>query len=222
MSNPSAQLAAHLASSKGLNPTAEWLTKFLSSQRPTTPFQSLVQTASFRLLASDITKALSPDACLPTDVSNPHIKQRKLSGPMPLQILGVEDISKSRWEQIEAIEAIERGEGTRGREIIRVTEDEDTTNEGTTRSKSGTHKLLLQDVQGTRIYGIECSKVEGIGLNMDVGTKLLLREAIVARGIVLLDNHCVRLLGGKIEAYHETWKKNRKTDLKRDIEERGA
>lgn len=224
MSNPEFQLAAQLSSSKGLRPTHDWLSSFLKTQRPTTPLQSLMQTACFRLLSSDITSTLNCDTCFPADISNSHIQERKLQGSIPVQVLGVENISKSRWEQIEAMEAIERGEGTRGREIIRLpeTEGEDGLNEGHSLRNSGMHKLLLQDASGKRAYGIELSTVEGVGSSMNIGSKLLLTEVAVARGTILMVPKTVRLLGGKIESFHKQWKENRKAELKSSIENQGS
>ena len=142
-----------------------------------------------------------------------------MSGPIVVQVLTVDDMSKSRWEQIEAIEALERGEGTKGREIIRVvpTEDEDGSNTGVQKG-GGPHKLLLQDAQGSRIYGIELKHIEGVGLGMNIGCKLVLRGALVARGVILLEPDTISLLGGKIETLHKAWKENRKADLKAAIE----
>ena len=136
-----------------------------------------------------------------------------------VQVLQVEDMSKSRWEQIEAIEALERGEGTKGREIIRVApaeENEDT--EANTNRGGGPHKLLLQDAKGARIYGIELRSVEGLGLGMSIGAKLVLKNASVARGVVLLEPTNTMFLGGKIEELHKAWKENRKSDLRAAIE----
>ncbi|KAL9100445.1 MAG: hypothetical protein Q9163_004190 [Psora crenata] len=222
MSNPALQLASQLSHQKHLRPTAEWLTSFLSTQRPTTPMQSLVQTAHFRLLASDITTSLSRDACLPLNVSDPQIQERKLSGEIIVQVLGVEDISRSRWEQIEAIEAIERGEATKGREIIRLAapEDEDGARTGVVRG-GGVHKLLLQDAGNTSVYGLELKPVVGVGLGMSIGCKMMIRDAVVARGVVMLEPGSATMLGGKIESLHKAWKEGRKADLKRGIEEQG-
>ena len=136
-----------------------------------------------------------------------------------VQVLGIDDMSKSRWEQIEAIEALERGEGTKGREIIRVvpTEDETNVNTGVQRG-GGPHKLLLQDAQGLRVYGIEMKGVGGIGIGMNIGCKLVLRGVSVGRGVALLEPSTTSLMGGKIEALHKAWKDNRKKDLKAAIE----
>ncbi|KAL9127985.1 MAG: hypothetical protein Q9217_003246 [Psora testacea] len=220
MSDPTTQLGSQLVSQKGLRPTPEWLTAFLSTQRPTTPLQSLVQTAHFRFLASDITTSLSRDGCLPTDVANPHFKERNLEREIVVQVLAVEDISKSRWEQIEAIEAIERGEGTRGREIIRVvaTEDGGGTQDGV-QKVGGVHKLLLQDAVGTMVHGLELKPVEGVGLGMSIGCKMTLRDVGVARGMVLLEPNSVAIMGGKIEGMHKAWKEGRKAELRKGIEE---
>lgn len=134
-----------------------------------------------------------------------------------MQVLSVEDMSKSRWEQIEAIEALERGEGTKGREVIRVAATEEGEDEHVKRDV-GPHKLALQDARGTRIYGIELKGVEGVGLGMSMGCKMVLRNVVVARGVVLLEPGTTTALGGKIEGLHKAWKDGRKTELKAAIE----
>ena len=136
------------------------------------------------------------------------------------QVLAVEDMSKSRWEQIEAIEALDRGEGTRGREIIRVTaaEENEDNNAGVVNRGGGPHKLLLQDVQGVRVYGIELKGIEGVGVGMSIGSKMMLRNVSVARGVVLLEPGTTTMLGGKIEVLHKAWRENRKAELKAAIE----
>ena len=148
------------------------------------------------------------------------MQERRLVGPIAVQVLSIEDMSKSRWEQIEAIEALERGEGTKGREIIRVTastEEGDDQNENVGRD-GGTHKLALQDAKGTRVYGIELKGVEGVGLGMSMGCKMVLRNVVVARGVVLLEPGTTTVLGGKIEGLHKAWKEGRKAELKAAIE----
>lgn len=128
-------------------------------------------------------------------------------------------MSRSRWEQIEAIEALERGEGTKGREIIRVPPSEDNAESNAALNRGGgPHKLLLQDVKGIRAYGIELKGIEGVGLGMSIGTKMVLKNVIMARGIILLEPATTTMLGGKIEALHKTWKDNRKAELKAAIE----
>ena len=136
-----------------------------------------------------------------------------------MQVLAVEDMSKSRWEQIEAIEALERGEGTKGREIIRVAAAEDEGGaEAAVQTGGGPHKLLLQDAAGRRVYGIELKGLEGVGLGMSIGCKVVLKNVLVARGVVLLEPATVTVLGGKIEELHKVWKEGRKAELKAAIE----
>ncbi|KAL2045759.1 hypothetical protein N7G274_002190 [Stereocaulon virgatum] len=228
MSNPTTLISTQLTTTKGLTPSEAWLTTFLTTQRPTTPLPALTSTACFRLLASDITTSLSqsPTTCFPPDVHNANIKERKVAGPIALQVLAVEDMSKSRWEQIEAIEALERGEGTKGREIIRVTATEEGDEErgGAVAKIGGPHKLALQDAIGSRVYGIELKGVEGVGVGMSMGCKMVLRNVVVARGMVLLEPGTVTVLGGKIEGLHKAWKEGRKAELRAAIEasERGG
>jgi RecQ-mediated genome instability protein 1 len=73
--------------------------------------------------------------------------------------------------------------------------------------------LLLQDAKGTQIYGLEVASVEGIGLSMNIGAKLILKDITVARGVVLLEPNTVSVLGGRIEDLHKRWKTDRKATL---------
>jgi len=215
------QISNQLTSTKGLTPSRAWLETFLTTQKPTTPVPALTSTASFRLLASDISRShdRNTSAAFPNDVSNVNFKERKLQSLVVVQVLAVEDMSKSRWEQIEAIEALERGEGTKGREIIRVVPTEVGDNAETGVQKSGgPHKLLLQDVQGNFVYAIELKGVDGVGLGMSIGCKISLKNVVVARGVVLLEPGTTKILGGKIDASHKAWKENRKAELKAAIE----
>ncbi len=150
-----------------------------------------------------------------------------------MQILDVEDISRSRWEQIEELEAIERGEQTRGREIVRLPvggEDEETedtergdgaatqalgptqTQEGAasratrqqqgqnTGKKNATHKLVLQDSKGQKMYAVELKRVDGISVGKtSIGEKILLRTwCTVSRGVILLEPASCVVLGGRL------------------------
>ena len=215
------QVYNQLANTKNLHPTQTWLSAFIQSQKSTAPVSALVQSASFRLLASDLTQSLDKAASpsLPIDINNANIKERRLPGPIVTQVLGVEDLSKSRWEQIEAIEALERGEGTKGREIIRVTETpEDDRTTLYAGKAGGPHKILLQDVRGIKVHAIELRSVHGIDLGMTIGSKIMLKNATVARGMLLLDELSTSHLGGKIDGLSEAWKKGRKNELKAAIE----
>ena len=84
----------------------------------------------------------------------------------------------------------------------------------------GPHKLLLQDIHGKRVFGIELKKVEGLGLGMSLGCKAVLRNITVARGVILLEPRSMALLGGRINTLHQAWKENRKAELKVAIEAR--
>jgi RecQ-mediated genome instability protein 1 len=47
-------------------------------------------------------------------------RETRLGREVVVQVLDIEDVSRSRWEEVERLEAVARGEGTRGREVIRV------------------------------------------------------------------------------------------------------
>ena len=145
-----------------------------------------------------------------------------MPGPIAVQVLDIEDIGRSRWSQVEALEAQERGETTKGREVVRVLPAED--GEGGAAGaaagaaggsgSSGPHKLLLQDAKGTKVYGLEMRDVQGVNVSMSIGAKLVLRDFEVARGVILLEPRCVEVLGGKVDAWDRKWREERKKVLK--------
>lgn len=216
------EIQSHL-SSKHLAPSPTWLSSFLSTQRPTTPLPAIQRTALFRLLNSDITASLAQSAVsiFPADILNADIASRRLTGPVVVQVLDIEDAGRSRWSQVEAIEAHERGETTKGREIIRVVPGEVGGTDGSGaevqgKGNAGPHKLLVQDARGVRVYAFELYTVEGIE-KMDIGAKLVLRGVDVRRGVIMLEPAGVQIMGGKLETLHDAWTKHRKENLKRGI-----
>lgn len=196
----------------------------MPSIRLNTPVKALQQTAQFRILASDLTTCLdssSPTSVLPPNVANPETKERRLPGPITVQVLDIEDIGHSRWSQVEHLEAIERGEMTKGREVIRVVDDDTNTDpnhisNNHIATSSGPHQLLLQDAKGTKVYGFEFESVTGINIQqLAIGAKLVLKDILVARGVVMLDRKGTEVLGGKVDAWDKKWRAERKEVLKR-------
>jgi RecQ-mediated genome instability protein 1 len=215
-SNAAGELMQHLAA-RGLHPKPAWLQSFLSTQRPNTALAALKQTCLFRLLATDITSSLDPPAAsvLPADILRGTVQSRPLAGPIICQVLDIEDIGQSRWSQVEAIEARDRGEMTKGREIVRVIEPENDDSDqaaAPTQSK-GPFKLLLQDAKGLQIYALDLQGVDGLNVNMSMGVKLLLRDIEVRRAVIMLGPGNVQVLGGKLNALDKAWKEGRKDRL---------
>ncbi|KAM0717025.1 hypothetical protein Q7P37_006877 [Cladosporium fusiforme] len=222
-SNPdvATALTTYLAS-KDLPPKQTWMQSFLPTIKPTTPLVALQKTALFRLLAADLSTAVqpSPSTTFSPSIADPAIKEQRLPGPVAVQVLDIEDIGRSRWSQVEALEAQERGETTKGREVVRVLPEEgnagaDSAQTSGGESKSaGPHKLLLQDPKGTKVYGIELRSVQGVDVGMAIGAKLVLRDVTVARGVILLEPKSVEVLGGKVDAWDRKWRAERKKVLK--------
>lgn len=146
-----------------------------------------------------------------------------------MQIVDIENLTLSRWEQIEELEAVERGETTRGREVIRVTEEESESGNGATQRSTGanipgashagknaTHRFVLQDCNGMRVYAVELKRIEGVGIGKtNIGCKMLVKPGtVVSRGTMLLTPQNCVLLGGKIDAWHEAWMSGRMDRLK--------
>lgn len=211
-------LAAYL-SSRHVPPTNAWLQTLVPTLRLNTPLVALQKTALFRLLATDLTISLdkSQVSTFPAGITDPGAREKRLRGSITVQILDIEDIGRSRWSQVEAIEAHERGETTKGREIIRVIPDENDTSSTTNLPGSvshGPHKILLQDAKGAKVYGLELFSITGIDTSTSIGAKLVLKDCVVARGTILLEPKNVEVLGGKVESWDKQWRDNQKNVLK--------
>ncbi|KAM0254518.1 hypothetical protein ACHAQJ_006738 [Trichoderma viride] len=229
------------------SPSQSFLTTLTTARSPPPPMPSLLATAKARLLASDLTNTTSSAIIdpsipvLPTNVDATNVKETKLAQNIHVQVLDIENLSLSRWEQVEELEAIERGERTRGRQVIRVVAedgDAEADNSSTAQTQvsrtgaaatatatpssggaNAVHRLVLQDRQGKRVFAVELKRINGIGIGKThIGEKMLLRTgAVVARGTVLLTPETCTLLGGKIDAWHETWIEGRLARLKESV-----
>jgi RecQ-mediated genome instability protein 1 len=214
--NMAGDLIQHL-NGRHLYPSAAWMQSFLSTTRPNTPLPAIKQTAGFRLLATDITASCSPPAgsVFPQDILNGTVQSRVITGPIMCQVLDIEDIGSSRWSQVEAIEAQERGEMTKGREVVRVVEQEndDPSAAAPPSHSRGPTKLLLQDAKGLKVYAFDIRGIEGLNTSMNMGIKLLLKNIDVRRAVIMLEPGNVQILGGKLEALDKAWKQGRKERL---------
>lgn len=254
MDLPSQLRAAILAQSLP-PPSTALLTALTTSRSPPPPLPSLVATAKARLLAADLTSpahfALNDDptssstsasvSALPPRADDATAKEIRLSRPVHVQVLDIENLSLSRWEQVEELEAVERGEMTRGREVVRVTaEDDDNNNNPSTATdtqptnrttstfttaantavrragKTATHRLILQDCRGKKVYAVELRRVDGVGVGTtQAGEKMLLKAGtVIARGTVLLEPERCVVLGGRVEAWQKAWVKGRLARLR--------
>jgi RecQ-mediated genome instability protein 1 len=214
------------------------LTPSSASQR-LPPLPALAATAKHRLLSSDLTSPNILDAtralAFPPNITDVKAVEKTLGWDMVVQVLDVEDVGRSKWEQIEALESERKGETTRGRHVIRVVAQEaegepstastqasnSTTSQQAAQNRSnGPFKVLLQDFKGVRAYGFELKRVEKIGYPgsgagaMGIGCKILLKKgAKIARGMVLLEPSSTVVLGGKIEGLDKEWRERRENSL---------
>ncbi|KAF4977362.1 hypothetical protein FZEAL_6101 [Fusarium zealandicum] len=233
------QLRASILAQNLPYPATAFLSSLISARSPPPPLPSLLATAKARLLAADLTSSALINTgaiqSLPPDADSPDSRERRLPRPVHVQVLDVENLSLSRWEQVEEMEAVARGETTRGREVVRVSAEDDDNRETQsatqtqtqrqggpgTRSagKNATHRLVLQDCRGTKVYALELRRMDAIGVGKtQIGEKILLKSGtVIARGMVLLEPDKCELLGGKIETWQKTWVDGRLTRLKEEI-----
>ena len=169
------------------------------------------------------------------------MKERRLAGNVPVQVLDVIDVGVSKWNQFEAIERVERGEEVRGREVIRTVRgatDEDDDEAGTgnatgnatvdglgaasTKRSQGPHKLVLQDADKTVVTAFELGDIPKVFIGDDgmcIGCKLILKAGtLVRRGMVMLTPETIIVLGGKIDSWDKKWREDRKKRLIEDVE----
>lgn len=237
MTTPTIAQLTHALTSLGLPaPHSSFLIPILTPPpgRGLPPLQALAATAKHRLLNTDITlpsilSASTPS--LPHHITDPSVASRLLSHDVVVQVLAIDDTSRSRWDQIEALEMERKGETTKGREVIRVVApgDEEPSSAATQQAPAaaaqnalakaswGPFKLEMQDFKGGVVYGFELQKVAKIGYPplMSVGCKVLLKQGCrVARGMVILEPGNVVVLGGKIEGLDKAWREGREKALR--------
>ncbi|KAF2769115.1 hypothetical protein EJ03DRAFT_272811 [Teratosphaeria nubilosa] len=221
----SASISTYLKS-RHMPPSQIWLQSFLPSIKLNTPIVALQKTALFRILSTDLQASTqrTPTSCFQVGITDSAVKERTIRGPVTVQVLDVEDIGRSRWGQFEAMDAQDRGETRRGQEVIRVVPEEQNQDSSTplAPASSGPHKLLLQDAAGTRVFAMELFDVQGVNENMPIGTKLVLQNFVVARGVILLEPRNVEMLGGKVDAWDKKWREERKQALKQKAGIRGG
>ncbi|KAE9369386.1 hypothetical protein N431DRAFT_427541 [Stipitochalara longipes BDJ] len=241
-SPPTLAQLTHSLTTQGLpTPHPSFLTPILATGiQKKTPLAGIVATAKLRLLCADfslpgILASTSLPSVFPPNITDVKIAARKLEKDIVVQVLDVEDIGKSKWEQIELLESERKGETVKGREIIRVVQDENqqpssasTQAIGTQAAgnqgqggKEGPYKLLMQDCKGQRVYGFELTKVAGVGYppGMRIGCKVLLKKGSqVARGMILLEPERTVMLGGKIDRLDKAWKEGWEQRLREQVD----
>ncbi|KAF7943445.1 hypothetical protein EAE96_011371 [Botrytis aclada] len=216
------------------------------SSLPSLP--SLLATTRHRLLSTSLTTPhfLTPEThSLPPSLSNPLIKELLLPHDIPVQVLDISDLSRSKSDLLLDLEASRLGERTQGRSIIRVADESSSSssaldlgssastqfphqNQNQTQNKStpsnspGPFKLLLQDLTGATIYAFTSSPLqEKIGLppKMNIGCKILLQRGTqVHRGMVRLEPNTCIVLGGRVEGLDRAWREGWEGRLRESIE----
>ena len=84
------------------------------------------------------------------------------------------------------------------------------------RSRNATHRLVLQDAGGQKVFALELRRVDRIGIGTtNIGEKILLKKGtVLARGTVMLDPATCTILGGKIDVWQRAWVEGRLARLR--------
>ncbi|KAK4203524.1 hypothetical protein QBC40DRAFT_316177 [Triangularia verruculosa] len=231
-------------------PSHPWLNHLITTRNPPLPLPSLLATTRARILSSDLTtpSLLDPSYLqshsFPPSLSNPTTKSTSLSHDVVVQVLDITNISKSKWEQVEELEAKARGEEKRGREVIRLptaaaANDEDTNvmdqgmdqgalvqqQQNRERGEAkATHKVLVQDGTGQKVFALELFRLEKLGIGKtNIGEKWLLKKGMgVSRGVVMLEPERCVFLGGKVEVWNKAWSEGRLERLRKEAGEQNG
>ncbi|PHH59363.1 hypothetical protein CDD81_3344 [Ophiocordyceps australis] len=203
------QLRASLVAQSLPPPSTAFLSSLVAARSPPPPLPSLLATARARLLACDLCSSSLVDtallAPLPGQLDAPALR---LPRDVHVQIVDVQNLGVARWEQAQQLQAIALGQQKRGRQVVRIQADDAP---AAAAGANATHRLVLQDRQGTRVYAVELRRDLRIGIGKtNIGEKMVLRAGTsVARGVVLLSPESYLLLGGKVEAWHKAWLEGR-------------
>src|SRR4051794_16896080 len=95
------QIATAITKSTSLRPSPPWIRTLLPTLKPA-PLPVLTKTASFRLLTTDFTVPLSTQTPIfPPTVLDASLPEQTLPPglPIPVQVVGVEDLGRSKMEQ---------------------------------------------------------------------------------------------------------------------------
>ncbi|KKA28876.1 hypothetical protein TD95_000271 [Thielaviopsis punctulata] len=236
------QLCSGLRAARLPIPCTAWARSFLSAQKITSPppkskLPPLIESARTAILAADLTAPNFLDASLVSGFPPPatfaaDVQEASLPADVIVQVLDIEDLTRSRWDQVQELEAVERGEMRKGREIIRAPVDDDeaggasggrkkthASTEGATGRDTATHRLVLQDHTGFQAFALEFSRIRALGVGTTtIGAKLLISAgARVARGMILLEPANCAVLGGGVASWHAKWVEEKKKRLKETV-----
>jgi len=215
-------------------PAPAFIAGLIAARTPPPPLPALAATARARLLAADLTSPATVDVASPAAAAlafPPGLgapREQRLPRDVVVQVLDVEDVARARWAQVEELEALERGEGTRGRQVVRLPasggDDDGAGSAPDDRpapapTAGGTHRLVLQDCRGQKVAALELRRVARIGVgSLHIGEKLVIRAGtVVARGTVLLEPANCVFLGGKVEPWHKAWVDGRLARLREAV-----
>ncbi|WBW71583.1 RecQ mediated genome instability protein Rmi1 [Schizosaccharomyces osmophilus] len=140
-------------------------------------------------MASDIRTSTSGAGAAAYDISSQH--NITLSNPLLVQVVRIREIGKSIVSQLEYLNQLEERKNLKGQQIIRLVDEEDQEDKegddsGIAEAQEAIFdgkgfkymcRLVLEDANGQRFYGMEWKPIPGIQLDTDLGTKLVIHNA---------------------------------------------
>lgn len=166
-------------------------------------------------------------------------KSDKITRETLFQIVKLENISQSKMAKLDELLAADDMDAVgadrlRGRQprIIRNINVEDQANDNepqdqlqTVSNQNNMFKLLLQDCHDNLIYGVELEKLPFLsgknyksGFPIQLGSKLLINNADIIGGVLLLKPSNVEFLSGMVQSWNIDLNKRHIADLKEGLE----
>ncbi|KAI9643687.1 hypothetical protein NHQ30_008309 [Ciborinia camelliae] len=224
-------------------PTPHFLRPILaaSTQQPRPPpLAALIATTKHRILSTSLTTPsfLSRDQTpiLPPNLRNPLVPESRLDRDIPVQVLDIQDIGRSKSELLLELLREKVGERISGREVIRVVDEIaaphlDLGSSASTQhahvsappGSRGPFKLLLQDRAGASIdaftpHPMQMQKI-GFPPVMYVGCKIILRRGTrVCRVWSGWRRTRVSCWGGRVESLERGWREGLEERVRREVE----
>ncbi|KAG4305340.1 hypothetical protein PORY_001510 [Pneumocystis oryctolagi] len=163
--------------------------------------EQLEEQMMYLFLNTDIKKTLTMRSCLPENIFDQH--NNVLPGPYCLQVIQIQDIGISLFNQLEYLEQFDDSGHLKLFNIINddgaIDYDDDDLAENNDKCvMKKMIKLLLEDASGVCVWANEYKPMKDIHLKMSLGSKILLRNVLVLRGVLVLVPESTTFLGGQV------------------------
>lgn len=164
------------------------------------------------------------------------VKIDSIKGPILVQLMDIVDISRSKYNQLQALEddtivpdpeeeviatTANNNSNKSRRRIAQAAADEEEEggNDTTTKNPNkATYKVVFQDKNEKLIYGIEVIRNTDFSSDTPLGSKWILYDTTLRRGVLMLKKNSLEYLGGEITELNQTRKERLIQRLRNEVD----